>query len=90
MDRKHKNKDIKRATALKYDGKEAQTPQVTAAGKGLVAENIIRIAKENNIPVHEDPELAQALSGIEIGEEIPPALYQAVAEVLAFILQLDK
>lgn len=73
---------ITEAIALHYDGNLA--PSVTAKGAGDVAKEIYRIAKENNIPLHEDAELAQLLSRLDIGEEIPRNLYIAVAEVIAF------
>jgi flagellar biosynthesis protein len=81
------NNDIthKVAVALEYDHKGA--PRVTAKGKGFVAENIIALAKENNIAIEENPVLASALSQIELDDEIPEALYRAVANVLTFVLQ---
>jgi len=76
------SENISQAIALHYDGKEA--PTVTAKGYDEVAREIYRIAKENNIPMHEDAELASLLSRLDIGEEIPRNLYIAVAEVIAF------
>jgi len=73
---------INQAIALHYDGKEA--PTVSAKGYDDVAREIYRIAKENNIPMHEDAELANLLSRLDIGDEIPGNLYIAVAEVIAF------
>ncbi|MBV1951075.1 MAG: EscU/YscU/HrcU family type III secretion system export apparatus switch protein [Cycloclasticus sp.] len=70
------------AVALKYDGKN--TPTVTAKGKGGLAEEIINLAKENNIPLDSNPELVKVLSSIPLGDEIPDVLYLAVAEVIAF------
>lgn len=71
-----------RAVSLKYDGKEA--PRVTAKGEGLLAERILEIAREHGIPLHEDPDLVNLLAKLDLGEEIPRALYVAVAEVIAF------
>lgn len=68
--------------ALMYDGENA--PVVTAKGKGDVAAEILRIAKEHNIPLHEDAELVQLLAQLELGDEIPRALYVTVAQVIAF------
>lgn len=76
------SESITKAIALHYDGKEA--PTVTAKGYDEVAREIYKIAKENNIPMHEDAELANLLSRLDIGEEIPKNLYIAVAEVIAF------
>ncbi len=70
------------AVALRYDGTSA--PKVTAKGKGYVADEIIRLAKQHDIPLQDKPELVQILSKVDIGEEIPEALYRAVAEVIAF------
>jgi flagellar biosynthesis protein len=73
------------AVALEYDFKGA--PRVTAKGKGHVAEQIVRIARENNIAIEENHVLAEALSQVELDDEIPEALYRAVANVLTFVLQ---
>lgn len=75
------------AVALNYDGKGA--PRVTAKGRGSVAEAILNLAREHDIPLDDDPELALALSQVPLGEEIPEALYVAVAEVLAFTYMLE-
>lgn len=85
----NKRKQPREAVALEYDAHKG-APRVVAAGKGLVAERIIETAIENMVPVHEDPELAHALNVISIGEEIPPELYQVVAQVLVFVADLDK
>lgn len=71
-----------KAIALKYDGENA--PTVTASGEGSVAEEIIRIAKENGVPLREDALLADLLGELELGEEIPPMLYRVIAEVIAY------
>jgi len=71
-----------RAVSLKYDGKDA--PRVTAKGEGKLAEQILNIAREHGIPLHEDPDLVNLLAKLELGEEIPRALYVAIAEVIAF------
>lgn len=75
------NKTLK-AIALQYDGENA--PIVTASGEGYIAEEIIRIAKQHGIPLQEDMLLAALLGELELGEEIPPLLYQVVAEVIAY------
>lgn len=77
-----------RAVALRYD-KRKGAPSVSASGSGLTAERILEIAREHDVPVHEDPLLTEALAQIPIGEEIPENLYIAVAEVLAFIYFLS-
>ncbi len=77
----------KKAVALRYkDGDRA--PRVVAKGKGLLAERILSIAREHGIPIYDDGELVEFLSLLDIYEEIPPHLYRAVAEILAFVYQV--
>lgn len=83
-----KNK-VKTAIALEYDPKDV-APKILATGKGQVAEKIIEKAKEEKIPVHQDSKLAGTLSKLEIGDMIPPELYEAVAEVLVFVDAMEK
>ena len=78
------------AAALKYDPQEDAAPVMTAKGRGAIAEKIISIAKKNGIPIKEDPNLVQILSKLEIDEQIPPVLYKAVAEILAFVYSLNE
>ena len=80
----------KKAVALKYERGKDRAPKVVAKGKGLIAEKILEIAKENKIPLYEDKGLAEVLEALEINTEIPPELYRAVAEVLAFVYSLNK
>ncbi|HHW07071.1 MAG TPA: hypothetical protein GXX34_05995 [Clostridia bacterium] len=81
---------IRQAVALSYHEDRGDTvPKVVAAGKGIIAENIIAKAKEAGVPIHEEPELVQSLVQVELGRPVPPELYEAVAKVLAFILYLD-
>lgn len=82
----------KKAAALQYDQERNRkyAPTVKAVGHGLIAENIIEKAKENDIPIVEDPTLVELLAQLNINETIPPELYEAVAEVFAFIYQLDQ
>lgn len=75
------------AVALKYDGVGA--PRVTAKGAGEIAERIVELAIEHNIPMQENALLAQTLAQLELNEEIPPALYLAVAEIIAFAYYLS-
>ncbi len=78
------------AIALSYDSTNQSSPKVVAKGKGIVAENIIEKAKENNVPIQEDASLVQLLSQLQINESIPENLYQAVAEVFAFVYRVDQ
>jgi flagellar biosynthesis protein len=75
------------AVALHYDGQGA--PRVTAKGKGAVADQIIELAREHDIPLHTDAGLVTVLSQIPLGEEIPRELYLAIAEVIAFAYYLS-
>ncbi|MFP8965900.1 EscU/YscU/HrcU family type III secretion system export apparatus switch protein [Pokkaliibacter sp. CJK22405] len=80
----------KLAAALEYDPNKTGAPKVTAVGSGFLAEQIIALAKEANVPLHESPELAALLSQMEPGEEIPEQLYVAIAEILAFLFRLKE
>ncbi len=75
------------AVALKYDGQN--TPTITAKGRGDLAQEIIDLAIANDIPLDNNPELVKLLSSIPLGDEIPEALYVAVAEVIAFAYLLS-
>jgi flagellar biosynthesis protein len=75
------------AVALRYDG--AGAPRVTATGQGLIAEQIARVAREHDVPLYQDADLARLLASVELGTEIPRALYVAVAEVIAFAYRLS-
>ena len=78
-----------KAVALKYDDKKNKAPRVIATGRGEIAEKIIEVAKAHNVPLYEDKNLIQILEALELETEIPPELYRAVAEVLAFIYRLN-
>jgi len=79
-----------KAAALRYDQEKQAAPIVSASGKGLVADEIINRAKDNDVPVMEDASLTELLAELNINEEIPEELYQAVAEVFAFIYNADE
>ena len=87
---REQNPKFKSAVALKYDATKAPAPKVTAKGEGLVGKKIISLALENNIPIKEDPDLIQMLAQVDIDEEIPASVYQVVAELLAFVYQVNK
>lgn len=78
-------KNESKAVALQYDKDKDQAPKITASGKGSLAEQIIKIAEENNIPVREDKNLAEILSVLEVDSFIPLEAYSAVAEILNYI-----
>ncbi len=79
-----------RAASLAYRPDRDRAPRVTASGRGAVAERIVQVAREAGIPIREDPALAEILSRLDPGEEIPAETYQAVAEILAFLYRLDR
>ena len=85
----NKNSSLK-AVALKYDIEKDNAPKITAKGKGETASNIIKIAKENNIPIKKDEDLIELLSQIDIDKEIPGSMYKAVAEIFSFIYELSN
>jgi len=80
----------KTAVALRYDVDHDKAPLVIASGRGPIADEILRIADENRIPLYEDPELAKLLTKLELDTEIPAELYTLVAEVLFFVYKLDR
>ncbi|ATW28542.1 flagellar biosynthesis [Candidatus Formimonas warabiya] len=82
-------KKVRRAAALRYDRKTDRAPVLVAAGEGLIGEQIEKIARENQVPVVQDHSLAEALVQLDVGREIPPHLYQVVAEVLVYVMKVD-
>ncbi|GGD27612.1 EscU/YscU/HrcU family type III secretion system export apparatus switch protein [Pontibacillus salipaludis] len=78
------------AVALSYDEDQFNAPKVVAKGKGDIAANIINKANDHRVPIQEDPTLVKLLGELDINEKIPEELYQAVAEVFAYVYQLDK
>ena len=80
---------VKTAVAIAYEpGEEA--PKILATGKGLIAERIIGKAEEEDVPFYKDSKLAATLSKLEIGDMIPPELYEVVAEILVFVDKMDR
>ena len=82
-------KEKKTAVALQYEPSD-EAPKVIASGRGILAEKIIEKARESDVPVHRDDKLAETLSRLEIGDMIPPELYEVVAEILIFVDSMDK
>ena len=78
------------AVAVRYDVENDKAPLILASGRGAVADEILRIAEENKIPLYENRDLASMLAKLEIDTEIPAQLYVLVAEVLFFVYKLDK
>lgn len=85
-----KKEKIKEAVALKYSPDNGGAPEIVALGRGDTAERIIAKAKENDVPLYEDASLAHTLNYFKIGDEIPKALYEVVAQVLVFVSKLDS
>jgi flagellar biosynthesis protein len=79
----------RRAVALRYERDADRAPHVVARGRGSVADEILRLAREHDVPVHEDPDLLELLAACEPREEIPEELYGAVAELLAWLWRLN-
>jgi len=84
-----KEKPVEKAVALLYDGQRRDAPQVVASGKGEVASRIMEVARKAGVQLVEDPDLVEILSRVPLGNEIPPEVYQAVAEVLAFVYRIN-
>ncbi|MBQ1801727.1 MAG: EscU/YscU/HrcU family type III secretion system export apparatus switch protein [Lachnobacterium sp.] len=82
-------KKEKTAVALAYEPGD-KAPKILATGKGNLADKIIETAKENEVPLYKDNKLADTLSKLEIGDVIPPELYEIVAEILVFVDDMDK
>lgn len=87
--KEEKNNPDKTAVAISYEPGEA-APKILATGRGRVAEKIIETAKENRVPTYKDNKLASTLSKLQIGEMIPPELYEVVAEILVFVDDMDR
>jgi flagellar biosynthesis protein len=80
----------KKAAALKYDPASGTSPRITAKGTGIVAQKIIDLAEQHDVPVKKDPDLVEVLAGLDINQEIPQEIYVAVAELLAFVYTINK
>lgn len=80
----------RKAVALKYDVSKYQAPKIVAKGLNQLAERIIQVAKDHDVPIHEDANLVEVLTQLELNTQIPPDLYQAVAEILVFIYKLNQ
>jgi flagellar biosynthesis protein len=85
-----KTPKMKKAAAIIYDQEKDSAPRIIASGRGQVAERIIKTGREAGVVVMEDPDLGEVLEALPLGAEIPPDLYQAVAEVLTFVYQTGR
>lgn len=86
----HNPTSRRKAVALRYDTERDRAPKVVATGSGDLAERIIATAKEHGIHLHTDPDMIAVLSKLKPDMEIPPDLYRAVAEVLAFVYRINR
>ena len=86
----HNNLKEKTAAAIYYDPDSHDAPVMSAFGSGYIAEKMIEVAKESGVPVHNDAKLSGLLSKLSIGDEISEDMYQAVAQVLAFVAEIDR
>jgi flagellar biosynthesis protein len=89
MNKDHQHKR-QRAVALRYNAAEDAAPRIVAKGAGLLAQSILDIARENDIHIQEDPAMVAVLARLEVNAQIPDELYQAVAEILAFVHRLNQ
>jgi len=81
---------MKKAAALRYNTNKESAPRVVAKGQGKSAENIIKIAELNNLPIKKDEDLIELLSKVELDKEVPAELYKTVAEVFSFIYKVTN
>ena len=82
--------DQRQAVALRYETNQDSAPTLTAKGAGATADKIVEIARRHNIPIHQDRNLVQILSTLDLNQEIPQNVYAAVAEILAFVYRVGK
>ena len=80
----------RKAVALKYEIERDNAPRVIAKGRGHVAEHILETAQKHSVPVYQDKTLVNMLMALEIDREIPPELYKAIAEVMAYVYKMDN
>jgi flagellar biosynthesis protein len=80
----------KHAVALRYDSKKDRVPKISAMGRRHLAEKILELARQHNIPIRQDKNLIHILSRLDLNREVPPEVYKAVAEILAFIYRLSN
>jgi flagellar biosynthesis protein len=90
MGKSQKLRQIQMAMALKHQSESGQAPRLVAKGFGLNAERLIDLAKENNVPIQKNENLAEMLSNLEVPEEIPEELYEIVAKLLAYLHMVDE
>ncbi|MBI4792961.1 MAG: EscU/YscU/HrcU family type III secretion system export apparatus switch protein [Deltaproteobacteria bacterium] len=80
----------KKAVALRYDQDKDAAPTVVGKGSGRLAEKLLELAREHDIPIHEDADLVEVLAKLELNEQIPESTYFIVAEILAFVYRTNR
>ena len=90
MDKNTEDRLRQRAVALRYNPEEDIAPKILAKGAGIIAEKILESAVESEIYVHQDAALVEDLTKMDVGDSIPPELYDIIAQVLVFISDLDR
>lgn len=80
----------KQAVALRYEPKKDRAPKIAGKGRGYLAERILVLARRYDIPIRQDKDLLQILSRLDLHQEVPPEVYKAVAEIVAFIYRLSN
>lgn len=83
------DKPVDKAVALLYDKEQGDAPRIVASGRGVLAGKIVETARAAGVYIMEDPDLVELLAKLPVGDDIPPELYQAVAEILAFVYQVN-
>ncbi len=84
------NEKLRKAAVLQYKHQIDRAPKLVAKGKGVVADRILELARKHRIPIEKDPALVEVLSRLDIDQEIPPELYRAVAQVLAYVYGVTR
>lgn len=91
IEKKDNNKpQLKKSAALKYDRSKDSAPRIIASGKGNIAEKILKKAREENIPIKKDKDVVEVLAELNIGDQIPEEIYLVIAEILAFLYDLEN
>ncbi len=85
-----RSKNRKKAVGIKYDPSKDSAPRIKAKGAGYLADRILDLARRHGVPIRQDNELVETLYALDIDQEIPPELYRAVAEILAFIYRVSS
>jgi flagellar biosynthesis protein len=85
-----KTEHLKKAAALSYQHGQDAAPTLSAKGRGAIAEKIIAVAQEHNIPLHQDADLVEVLEKVELEQEIPLEVYAVVAEIFAYIYKVNQ